>query len=289
MGARLVAGATEFGQVGRRVDLHPRRPLQERLDDDGADLPSPLGETALHGFEARDVASLPLSSVGTAEAVRRRDLQGLHHQRGENGAVKAESSDGQRPQRLAVIAVGEGEKRLAPGVTPKAVILKAHLEGHLDGGRPVVGEENPLQAGRCQGDNPLGQLNGRTVAEIAEDAVGQFLGLTAQRPVETIVVVAEKVDPPGGDGIETTPPLDVVEPDTFPPVDDKGGMGLVILHLGTGMPDAGQIAALEIFYAHRCGSFHLHRSRSNHSRSRERGKKASAASKKAGEARPPST
>jgi len=148
-----------------------------------------------------------------------------------------------------VVAVGEGEKETAP-VATKAMVLKAHLEGHLDGGRSVIGEKDPAQPRRGQGDEAFGQFDGPFVAEVAEDAVSHLLRLTAEGLVEVLVAVAEEVDPPGGDGVETAPPLDVVEPDAPAAVDDKGRVGLVVFHLRTGVPDSGPIAALKVVDAH---------------------------------------
>jgi hypothetical protein len=62
--------------------------------------------------------------------------------------------------------------------------------------------------------------------------------------------VAEEVDPPAADGVEITPPLEVVEPDPFGPPNGDERKPFMILHLGTGVPEVAQIPLHEFPVGH---------------------------------------
>ena len=84
----------------------------------------------------------------------------------EHGVEPLDAADADAAQRVAVVGVAQGHVAglLGPRVGPLLPVLKGHLQRHLDGRGPVVGEEDVLQARRGQVDQPLGQLDRGRVA-----------------------------------------------------------------------------------------------------------------------------
>ena len=65
--------------------------------------------------------------------------------------------DRHRAERVAVIAVGEAEETIFPGLPHVAPVLQRDLERNLDGDRSGIREENARQARRRQRRQPAGQ------------------------------------------------------------------------------------------------------------------------------------
>jgi len=74
--------------------------------------------------------------------------------------------------------------------------------------------------------------------------------LLADGPDDTRVGVAKQIDPPGGHGVDIGSALPIVEVNSLTTVDKDGRMGLVILHLGAGMPDAHGVPPGTIRHEH---------------------------------------
>ncbi len=98
------AAARAARSVGRR-ELHPRRALHERLDDDRRELARVLGDHPARGREA----------VGIGE---RRRAQHREAQRVEEVGAEAAGADRQRPDRVAVVRAAEREELGAAGRRP---------------------------------------------------------------------------------------------------------------------------------------------------------------------------
>ena len=79
-----------------------------------------------------------------------------------------------RTEGVAVISTLEGNQP-APVAALIAPPLPGDLEGHLNGGRAVIGKEEAFELGAfCE---PVGQLFGRGVAEVGENHLLQCSGL----------------------------------------------------------------------------------------------------------------
>jgi hypothetical protein len=79
--------------------------------------------------------------------------------------------------------------------------VERHLDGDLDRGRAVVGEETARQPRGRERDEPLGQLQRRRMREAREQDVLEARCLGGERRVDARVRMAEQVDPPRADTV----------------------------------------------------------------------------------------
>src|SRR5262249_53537778 len=135
---------------------------------------------------------------------------------------------------------------LGPGVGALAPVLKGHLEGDLDGGGPVVGEEDVGQPGGRQLDQPAGQEDGGNVGQAQQGGVGDPVELGAEGLVQLGDAVAVDVAPEGGDAVEVLVAVEVDEEAAGGLCDDEGPLGGVVLHGGEGVPDVGLVPLFEL-------------------------------------------
>jgi len=202
------------GEVPVRRDDHPSRGLHERLDDERRDLlPAPFEESGEGRETLAPARGAPLPERA-AVAVERRPL----HRPEEEGAVdlveEADPPDAHRPERVAVVGVGETDELSFPPPAPAAVlpVLEGELQGDLDRRRAVVGEEDLLDAGRGDPDQPLGELRGRRAPQPQKGRVRDLPELPHNRTVDLPFPVPVDVDPERGDPVEVPPPVRVLQP-----------------------------------------------------------------------------
>ncbi len=208
-----VAQLARAPQVVGVVDGHAGRALDQGLDDEG-------GRVFVVFFEpAGQGGGSALGHVGgrfarpRAARIRARHGGTQAHQRRVGFAEQRDVGDGKCAHGLAVVAAGHADETVlarAPGVAP---VVRAHLERDLGGTRAVAAVEGMAQAGEC--GQALRQLHHRRVREAGEHDVVEAVELVLERGADGRVVVAEEVDPPGGDRVEITPAFVVVEPDAF--------------------------------------------------------------------------
>ena len=196
----LVGDLAQYLYVTGVVEPHAPRPLDDRLGDDSgylvavapgqfAHLRFPAGVDA---FARRRSGGKNLLGQSAAEQVVHPAHRVAHRH---------------RPQRVAVVAAGEGQE---PGPLRPAhvrVVLHAHLHGDLHGDRPGVGKENTVQAWWGQSRQASGQLDGRRVGQAAEHDVGHAVQLFAYGGVEGGVAVAPDRRPPRGHGVHQLAPV----------------------------------------------------------------------------------
>ena len=177
--------------------------------------------------------------------------------------VELEISDGERPHRLAVVAVLQRDEPGASRLSPLRLRLQRHLEGDLHRRRSVVGEEHlaevsgqtPGRRGRPPGkggvavgggQQPLAQAHQRRAGRVGGDDVLERLLLVPQRRRETRMAVAERLAPPARDGVQYLAP--VGEPQARPPRPHhlERREVAVVVHLAAGVPEHRQVAGRRI-------------------------------------------
>ena len=99
-------------------------------------------------------------------------------------------------ERVAVVAAADGQHPGPLGAADAALVLQHHLQRDLDADRAGVGEEDVLEPGRAELDQPLREPDRGLVGEPAEHHVGELGGLRGERRVEGRVAVAVDRRPP---------------------------------------------------------------------------------------------
>jgi hypothetical protein len=155
-----------------------RRALHERLDDDRRTALRVLGQQRP---QVGGVAGLGLPDVEQQRPVER--------------VEKLDPADGDRPERVAVVAVAQADEARPPPFAALVVPLVGHLQRDFARGRPVVGEEDSRQPARRQLDQPLGQLGRGRVREAEHRRVGDAIELVLDRDVDGRMAVAVDVAP----------------------------------------------------------------------------------------------
>src|SRR5207248_4990420 len=79
------------------------------------------------------------------------------------------------------------------------------------------------------------------MGEPREQHMLQEVKLGMNGGVDTGMGMAEKIYPPGTDGIEITLAVEIFEPHAFAPPHRDQRQALVVLHLGAGMPEHREI------------------------------------------------
>ena len=113
---------------------------------------------------------------------------------------------------VAVVSVAEREESVLAAHAEVAPVLHRHLhrDFHAHGAR--VGEEDVLEPGRRQRDEPVRQPLCRPVGQAAEHDVRELLELRAQGGVQLRVAIAVNDAPPARDGIDQHAPVGEVQP-----------------------------------------------------------------------------
>ena len=94
-----------------------------------------------------------------------------------------------RADRVPVVGVAQADEPGALRRPHVLLVLVGHLHGDLGGRRAVVGEEHPLQAGRCDLHQPARQLSRSGVGEAEHRGVRDPVELGAHRGVDARVTV----------------------------------------------------------------------------------------------------
>jgi hypothetical protein len=229
-------------EVRRVVHDHARRALHERLDDQRRDalvVRREVGRERVAGL-ARDVR-------GRAAVVRAPRVGGGHrvadaHDRRVGVAEDRDVGDGERAERLAVVAAGEADEApllRPPGVAPRVV---AHLERDLGRRRAVGSVERVAEAARRERREPLGQLDRRTVRRAREHRVLELAELRDDRRADARLAMAEQVDPPRRHRVEQAAAVEVLEPHAVGARDRHERQRLVRLHLRARVPHRREAA-----------------------------------------------
>ncbi len=116
---------------------------------------------------------------------------GLDQQRFELRAPPGIAADGQRAQRVAVIALAPRDHMPALGLASLDEILARHLERRLDRLRTAAHEIDMAQSGRGVLDQAVGQALGGFGGEKARMRIGDHLELFAHRGEHVGMAVAE--------------------------------------------------------------------------------------------------
>ena len=165
------------------------------------------------GSKRRRERSSPALAGLAVVAVGRGRRDHIHQQRRVDLLVERDIADGQRAQRLAVIAVGERDEPLLRGLADIAPVVEAHLHGDFHRGRAVVGEEAARETRRRQAQSatPPDRSPARCVNP-AKITCSSSSSCAAHRGADARVGVAEQVHPPGADGIEIAAAVHGLQP-----------------------------------------------------------------------------
>src|SRR6185437_2328272 len=111
-------------------------------------------------------------------------------------AEKLDPAEARRAERVAVVSAVERDEAAllrCPALFPA---LERHLDRDLDRAGAVVRVEYMIEAGRRDGDQLLGEPDGRLVRHPGERAMIEHGRLFAQHLRQARVAVAERGDPP---------------------------------------------------------------------------------------------
>ena len=144
--AVAVAGLAQEREVHGVVHAHRARALHQRLDDDGGDLVRVLGQRRFHVREHAPAVRLPALARLAPVAVGGGHRDDVHQQRLVHLLVELDVADGERAERLAVVAVRERDEAALLRPAEVVPVVEAHLDRDLDRGRAVVGEEAAREA-----------------------------------------------------------------------------------------------------------------------------------------------
>ena len=100
----------------------------------------------------------------------------------------------------------------------------------------------PAERGRGECHQALRQFHHGLVGEARQDHVFQLVQLLLHAIADARVGVAEQVHPPGTHRVQIAFAVEVLQPDAFATPDRNQRQGFVILHLGTGVPEHGEVA-----------------------------------------------
>src|SRR5690606_12293716 len=242
MHAMAVTGFAQQRQVHRVVHAHAAGPLDQRLDDHGRHFVGVLGQRLFHVREHGPRVRFPAHALGAQVTVGAGHLDGVEQERlvgiGEQGHVAYRHGR----HGFAVVAVGERHEALLLRLAAVDPVVMAHLQRHLDAGGTVVGVEHLVQTVRGDLHQTLGQLDHRLMGAAGQHHVLQAVELLADALIDPWVAVGEYIDPPGADRIEIAFALEIFLPDAVAALDRDQRQAFVILHLGTGVPQHGEIA-----------------------------------------------
>ena len=160
--------------------------------------------------------------------------------------VEFDVADGKRPERLAMVAVLQGDE---PGLA-RPILVKPGMETHFQSGfhcrGAIVRIKAAIQAGRCYLNEPFRQCGDGFVREACQQHMFKCFQLPDQCRVDAGVAVAEQIDPPGTDGIQVAPAFEVFQPDALAGAYRYKREPLVVLHLRAWMPQDGQITFYQV-------------------------------------------
>jgi hypothetical protein len=132
---------------------------------------------------------------GQRRGVAGLDLVALEQQRTVERVEQLDASDGDGPDRVAVVAARQADEVRAPPLAAGVVPLVGHLQRDLVRGRAAVGVEDAAQAVRRDLHQPPRQLDRRRVAEPQHRRVRNAVELRADRGVDPRMAVTVDVAP----------------------------------------------------------------------------------------------
>lgn len=220
--ARFITPAAQFRKHAGGPWAHFIDTLDERFDNDASDF-----------FRIEGAEIIQRTDVGDRVAVVFKTLEKSAH-----------ATEGGRAERVAVVAIGEGDEFVAPGCAGLHAELDRHFQGALDGGGAIIGEKNTLQRVlRKKFAQALGQFYGTGVGKSEERDVCGFFKLAGNGGGNDWVRVAVDVGPDGRISIKIAPTFGVPKPCALSVRDDQwlmtGGAPFVLT--GERMPAVGLI------------------------------------------------
>ena len=246
------------GKVFRRIDDHPARAQQQRLEDHRRDRFAAIPQRVAEGVDARDPALRVRLSHGAPVAVRRGDPAGGEQDRPERAQERFHAADAHAPGGVPVVPVIEADEPgplLPPEVAPA---LQRHLERHLHRRGAVVREEDARKPLRGDRGEPRGQAHRGLVGDAGEQDVVQPLHLPRHRLPDPRVPVPVDDAPPARDRVVVPVPFRVEEEEPLRAVDQHRRFRHKGAHLGVRMPAVPQVLPEQVFLVHQVD---LHRSR----------------------------
>ena len=145
---------------------------------------------------AHAVLLFGLAFLAIAVGVARRDVPGAHEERPELRAAPRVAADGERAQRVAVIALPPADEMRAVRLADLQVVLARELERRLHAFRPAGNEVDALERAARAVDQPVGERFGRLAREERGMRVRELARLLADR----------RDRPPGGRDPRRKPP-----------------------------------------------------------------------------------
>ena len=128
----------------------------------------------------------------------------------------ADAAERGRAERVAVIAVGEGDEVVASRFAGLQAVLHRHFQRALDGGRAVVGKKHAFQR-VCPGTTrtAVPPIPPPRVGEAEKRNVRRFFELSADRGGDHRMGVAVDVGPDRRVAVEVAPALGIPQPRSF--------------------------------------------------------------------------
>ena len=214
----------EPAQIALGMDDHPRRPLHQRLDDDGGDLAGMAPQEPLDLAQAGDRAGRPRQAERAAVAVRARRAEGREQQRAEHRVEPLDAADADVAERVAVVGVrrgrGTGSAR-GSGSAFCRQYWKAILRATSTAVAPSSEKKTRVRPVGSALDQPPGQLDRRRVGDAQQRRVRDLVELVAEGRVERGMAMAVDVAPERADAVEVATALDVEQVDALAAVDDQ--------------------------------------------------------------------
>lgn len=235
--APLIADPAQPGDGGVVVEAHPAGALHHRLHDHRGDL---RGDRGVDGGEVGVDLPRPGAAV---RGPGREDLGGDGAApQGVHAAVGI--ADAHRGAGVAVVAAAPGHQPGALRVPGGALVLQGHLHRDLHGHRSGVGEEDPVQVGFDQVEQPADQPHRRRVGEPAEHDVAHPAQLGVRGGGEPGVAVAVRHRPPGAHRVDELPAVGQPQPGALG--GDHGQRGRRGGQRPVGVPDVRGVEGGEI-------------------------------------------
>ena len=236
-----ITKTAQASQILRRIHAHACTALQQRLNNQGRRLRPMLRKALLRSCHALNSTVPAAAAVRTAIAVRRIDMDIVHHHRLVKLRKQIHAADRKSPDGLPVIPLRQTHETLPLPMSRLQLILKSHLQRTLHRSRPVIGKmelHEPRRHNLCQ---CLCQLNRRLMREIRKNHMLQLINLRLHRRIDGLIAMSEQIAPPRAHDIQITLAVHIIKPYTLAMINDHRRQLLIILHLCTGMPYIFQI------------------------------------------------
>ena len=187
----LVAERAHAPEISGRVEPHAARALHDRLEDHRGEL------VAMRAQQRRDLADVVLAAR-LAEATARALGEAMDRKRAREQPVHPRDgiAHRHRAERVAVIGATQREQPLAARLSARVPVLHRELDRDLDRHRARVAQEDALEPGGSEREQPFAQGHRGLVGQAAEHHVRQPLELRAHRGLDVRMAVAVDRRPP---------------------------------------------------------------------------------------------